>query len=425
MATCLQDFWDLDLVLLLLLLQQPLLPRVSLSLFPTPAVPTPQPSVPTANEMPPPATVPANQQAEPAVRPRRSPRLNPELDRVCAIKGPPGNLPPQSETSSSMARTYPLFVSYNQCLSAKEDPLSFASLCLEDLRNGQSQYLMTVKQLVEALPKTESPTSCFALRGHIARPGQQRLRHSMRAVLWWLLPSDGEFRRSSHSLQYYLTRQGRCVVLRGGDVAQPLYESRLNWVYDPTPPAPRRQDDLTSPAPASDENTPPSEVHPKLPKRLRPCRRRKKQPASSANKNSASRVADPATPLEPSANENSPRLPPSTAIRPRSMANRNSSLPGLQPGTNRSSRSAFMKHPQSFQSSPLSQHPVPAANQNRDRPFFLDHPEIRGVYKPAQIDPRQDSTANRQRDNFSGFGLSSSALQQPPTKPSLDRLLGT
>ena len=39
-----------------------------------------------------------------------------------------------------------------------------------------------------------------------------------------------------------------------------------------------------------------------------------------------------------------------------------------------------------------------------------------GVYKPARNDPRQDSTANRQRDNFSGFGLSSPAIQQLPTK---------
>ena len=101
--------------------------------------------------------------------------------------------------------------------------------------------------------------------------------------------------------------------------------------------------------------------------------------------------------------------------RLRSTTNRNS--PWNQPGIRWSSRSAFLKHPQSYQSSPLSQHPVPAANQNRDRPFFLDHPEIQGVYKPARIDPRQDSTANRQRDNFSGFGLSSPALQQPPTKP--------
>ena len=112
-----------------------------------------------------------------------------------------------------MARTYPLFVSYNQCLGAKEDLLSFASLCLEDLRNGRTEYLTTMKQLVDALPKTENPASCFALHGHIAHPGQQRLRHSMRAALWWLLPSDGEFRRASHSLQYYLARQGRRVVL--------------------------------------------------------------------------------------------------------------------------------------------------------------------------------------------------------------------
>ena len=183
--------------------------------------------------MPPPATVQANQQAEPAVCPQRSPRLNPEPDRVCAIKCPTGNIPPQSETSSSMARTYPLFVSYNQCLGAKEDPSSFTSLCLEDLRNGQSQYLITVKQLIDALPKMESPTSRFALRGHIARPGQQRLWHSMRAVLWWLLPCDGEFHGSSHSIQYYLTCQGLRVILRGGDVTQPLYESRSTGFMTP------------------------------------------------------------------------------------------------------------------------------------------------------------------------------------------------
>ena len=174
---------------------------------------------------------------------------------------------------------------------------------------------------------------------------------------------------------------------------------------------------MTLPALASAENTPPSEVHHKLPRCLRPRRRRRKQPVSSANENSASRLAVPATPLGPSANENSPLLPPSAVTRLRSTANSNSPFPGPQPGTSWSSRCAFLKHSQSFQSSPLSQHPVPEANQNRDRPFFLDHPEIRGVYKPARIDPRQDSTANRQRDNFSLFGLSSPALQQHPTKP--------
>ena len=114
-----------------------------------------------------------------------------------------------------------------------------------------------MKQLVDALPKTENPTSRFALRGHIARPGQKRLRYSMRAAMWWLLPSDGEFCRSSHSLQYYLTRQGQRVVLRRGDVTLQLLESYLNWVADPMPPPTRRLADLTSPAPS--ENTPPAD----------------------------------------------------------------------------------------------------------------------------------------------------------------------
>ena len=83
-------------------------PTEGLSLSPTVAVPAPRPSAPTASEMPPPATAPANQQVEPAVRPRRSPRLNPEPDRVCAIKGPPGNLPPQSEKNFQYGQDIPL-----------------------------------------------------------------------------------------------------------------------------------------------------------------------------------------------------------------------------------------------------------------------------------------------------------------------------
>ena len=83
-----------------------------------------------------------------------------------------------------MARTYLLTVPYNQCLGSHADPLSFASLWLVDIQNGQSQYLSTMKQLVDALPKTEDPSSRYALRGHIARPSQKRLRHSMRAAIW-------------------------------------------------------------------------------------------------------------------------------------------------------------------------------------------------------------------------------------------------
>ena len=226
------------------------------------------------SEMPPPTTAPTSQPPETVHRPRRSPRLNPELGQVCAVRSPTGNLAPRPKSSLGVTNSHPLDVLYNQCLGAKGDPCTFASLYLEDLRNGQAEQLDTMQQLTDALPKREDPTSRFALHGHIERPDQPRLQHSMRDTLWWLLPSDAEFRRASHSLQYYLARPGRRVVLRGGDVTQPkIYENRLFWIPDPAPPTPRRLDDLTSSVaaspssvPASAVNTPPSEGHPRLPR---------------------------------------------------------------------------------------------------------------------------------------------------------------
>ena len=76
-----------------------------------------------------------------------------------------------------------------------------------------------------------------------------------------------------------------------------------------------------------------------------------------------------------------------------------------------------MKHPHSFISSPLSQLPIPAANQNAERASSQDHSEILGLYKLAPTDTRQDLTATKPRVNSSGFGLSSPALKQPSTKP--------
>ena len=131
---------------------------------------------------------------------------------------------------------------------------------------------------------------------------------------------------------------------------------------------------------------------------MRPRQRRKMQPVATAN-------------------ENSSRLASSTAALPRSTANRNSPIPGNQPGISQPMRSTPVEHPQTFLRPQHSQFPNLTTNENAERQSRLDHPEIRGVYKPPRNDPRQDSTANRQRDNFSGFGLSSPALQQPPTKP--------
>ena len=67
-----------------------------------------QPAASAESEMRQPATAPANQRPGHAPRPRRSPRLNPEPDRACAIKSPPGTPPHHTSEPSRMARTYPL-----------------------------------------------------------------------------------------------------------------------------------------------------------------------------------------------------------------------------------------------------------------------------------------------------------------------------
>ena len=158
------------------------------------------PAVPAEHNMPPPTTGLANQRPEPAPPCRRSPRLNPEQGQAHTIISPPATQPPHSANRSKMARTYPLTIEYNNCLGKKANPHSFASLCLVDLRNRHSQYLSTMGQLMDALPKALDPASRVTLRGHVPLPGKFRLRHSMRAAIWFLLLSDGVFRRSSSSL---------------------------------------------------------------------------------------------------------------------------------------------------------------------------------------------------------------------------------
>ena len=121
-------------------------------------------SSPAATETQPPTPARANENSGSSFRPRRSARLNPQ---TYAIKSSPQAPAPQSLPSKTMSRTYPLSLEFNHCLGAKEDPYSFSSVCLEDLRNGDLEYLTTIKQLVDALPKTLDPASRFALRGHV------------------------------------------------------------------------------------------------------------------------------------------------------------------------------------------------------------------------------------------------------------------
>ena len=122
-------------------------------------------------------------------------------------------------------------------------------------------------------------------------------------------------------------------------------------------------------------------------------------------------MAGPATQLGSPANRNSARPSSSTATWPRSAANKNSPLPGQRPGTSRSNMSAPVEHPRTFLRPHHPQHPRLSANQNSGLRFDPDHPEIWDVYKPAQPSIQQDYHSSIRRDSFSGFGLSSPALQ--------------
>ena len=171
-------------------------------------------------------------------------------------------------------------------------------------------------------------------------------------------------------------------------VTRPPLERHLNWVPDPVPPPARCPGDLAAPSPS--EKAPPRDTSSKLTRRLRPCRRRERQPGLSTNHNLASRVADPATQLRSTANQNSARPSSSAVTPPRSAANQNSPLPGRRPETSSLTMSTPVEHPRTFLRPQHPQHPRLSANQNSGRRFDPDHPEFRGVYKLAQPSIQQD-----------------------------------
>ena len=74
--------------------------------------------------------------------------------------------------------------------------------------------------------------------------------------------------------------------------------------------------------------------------------------------------------------------------------------------------SAPVEHPLTFLRPQHSQSPKFSTNENTERRFDQGHPEIRGVYKPAQHSFQQDYHTSIHQDSFSGSGLSSPALQR-------------
>ena len=158
-------------------------------------------------------------QTQPGQPLRRSARIK---ARVCAVESRPQPAAPQQ-------------LRFEQCIGCREGPHSFCSLVLKDLHTGHEEYLGDTQQLIAALPRSLDPGSRLTLVSQVAPPGQRCLPPVMRASLRWLQPSDGEFQSGLHGQSYYLARQGRRVVLRGGDVKAPLANSRINWVYDSPP----------------------------------------------------------------------------------------------------------------------------------------------------------------------------------------------
>ena len=211
-----------------------------------------------------------------------------------------------------MARTFPYSLSYDACIGDTEDAYNFSSVYIEDLQTGRRTYIQHVQQIVDLLPRTIDPSSRYTLRAHVTPPGHQRIRDSLRLALWIFLPRDGDFRRAANGLHYYLARQGRRVVLRGGDVTSPLHDSRLHWVHDPqphqtssVPPSRPPASTVNHPVPGINDSVPritnvvPRNVYPP------PSRQRKESTETPIAPSSDVRVRAPLTRIDSSVWHNS------------------------------------------------------------------------------------------------------------------------
>ena len=351
-----------------------------------------------------------------------------------------------------MARTYPLSLKYRTCLGRLEDSCSFSSIYLEDLYSGQRTYIHHIQQLINALPKSLDPTSSFSLRAQVTPSGHQRMRDSLRTALWWLLPADGDFRRAPNGLHYYLARQGRRVILRGGNVTSPFHQSHLNWIHDPTPTQSRRVESKNT-VPRNTVTVNSSDPIPRNPL----------DPIPSASWNNSSLNAPSAPPPSNSVRPNLRCVPrnnsenevsaiatcgsppaPLSSVPPkkrrtmrRRLARRAANRKEESSSVNqRAAVPAGVTQPLPETSDPTSArrtavYPpsriVGGSPTNENSPFQigLESSEIPGLYKPAVPDQQQDTHARTFRANSSGSGTSSPPYLLPYTKPFSGRPAGS
>ena len=140
-------------------------------------------------------------------------------------------------------------------------------------------------------------------------------------------------------------------------MTRPPLERRLNWVPDPAPIPPRDH---------GKENHPPATEPRKLPRKVRPRRKRKEHHQHPGASGSAPGTSQP------------PRCRMSTQV----------------------------KHPQLPQPPQHPQPPHSAANQISPRPNLMDQAELGRLYKQAHSSLSKESTTRSRRDYFSGSNLS-------------------
>ena len=271
------------------------------------------------------------------------------------------------------------------------------------------------------------------------------MRHSLCSALWWLLLSDGDFHRASNGLHYYLARQGRRVVLRGGNITVPFHESRLNWVHDPAPSPPRRMEPTIT-VPHSDSSANSSVSVPRNTRAPIPSNslrsHPKPVPKRKKSENEVSAIATRGSSEAPL----SPAPPKKCRIRRRKQArraaNRNSGAIPTAPVTpderwanQRAADNAGATQPQPEDSDPTSTRRTAVyppsrivgdstANENSPFQLGLESSRFPGL-KPAVPDQQQDTTARTLRVKNSGSGISSPPYLLPYTKPFSGRPAGS
>ena len=148
-------------------------------------------------------------------------------------------------------------------------------------------------------------------------------------------------------------------------MTRPPLENYLNWIDDPAPIPPRKD---------NQENLPPSTELRKLPRKMRPHRQQKHH-----------------------------------------HHHHHLGTTGSAPGSSQSprcTRSTPVKYPQHLARTQHPQPPGPAANHNSERPDLLDQAELGQLYKPARPSISKDTTTRSRRDNFSGSTLSFTCSQR-------------